>query len=169
MSSAAGADRQHPVTDLTTVQRCGRDRQAAVLRVSCLAASAGRAPVLPHRLQESGHRAAALDGQLVGRARSERTATEQQILARAALERLQNAVDLLTAPPRATDYARHEQIEGQACRARGQGGRRGRAHRLGQTRDAHGGRHPRGLKDTSPSTHLLRPPSPSAASSRAVC
>ena len=68
----------------------GRDgRQAPAHRLRRLADVAGRAPRLPHRLQEPGHRAAALGGLASSAAAArERTATEQQIFARAALQRL---------------------------------------------------------------------------------
>ena len=85
----------------------GRDgRQAPAHRLHRLADVARRAPRLHHRLQEPGHRAAALGVTFLGRGRSERTTTEQQIFARAALARLRRGAADLVSDPGAYDAAR---------------------------------------------------------------
>ena len=134
-SSTSTRARWRPSAGSSAVALIGKFRLTGVPR---LAALAGAAPDLHHRLQEPADRAAALVVSFLGRGRSERTTTEQQIYARAALQRLQGgAADLVSAPGaydrRAGDPRGHP-----AGRARGAGHRGGAAHRLRRARAAPG-------------------------------
>ena len=65
----------------------------------------------------------------LGRGRSERTTTEQQIFARSALARLKRGATDLVSDPGAYDAARRDARDHPARRARGAGRRGGAAHR----------------------------------------
>ena len=107
------------------------DRQAALQRLHRLAAVARRPPPLPDRLQEPGD-ARCCTGRSRSSAndRSERTATEQQIFARAALQKLPGGTTELVSEPGA--FSRPPR------RARGAGRRGGPADRRRRARSLTG-------------------------------
>ena len=75
----------------------------------------------------------------LGRGRSERTTTEQQIYARAALQRLQGGAADLVSSPGAYDRAQEILEVSRAGRARGPGAGGGAAHRLSESARRPGG------------------------------
>ena len=86
---------------ISPVQRGCHGRPAAVHRLYRLADVARPAPDLHHRLQEPARALLHWAVSFIGRGRSERTTTEQQIYARAAMKRLKGgAADLVGAPGR---------------------------------------------------------------------
>ncbi len=90
--------------DLAVLRRRRPGRQAQVRGLHRLGDVAGRAPVLHRRLQEPDHDRAALAVSFLGRGRSQRVATQQQVYGRLALEHARAAASRRRRPagPRTT-------------------------------------------------------------------